>query len=187
MKSFGRMITAMVALGSAAAAQAATYVGTRVIGELTVSLNLVTDGTIGALSSANIVDFDVTLTHGIFGASSFSRSGGGILLYNFGLSATPTAITFNTDLPNVFLLRTPDYMAFYCIYGTSGACLDGQRNELAFHPVAGLQQLPVASGLVTLATVQSGTIPEPDSWALLIAGFGVVGAAARRRRAALQA
>jgi PEP-CTERM motif len=29
-----------------------------------------------------------------------------------------------------------------------------------------------------------GAVPEPSSWAMLIAGFGLVGAAARRRRAA---
>ena len=32
--------------------------------------------------------------------------------------------------------------------------------------------------------VRGATVPEPASWAMLIAGFGLVGAAARRRRAA---
>jgi hypothetical protein len=32
-----------------------------------------------------------------------------------------------------------------------------------------------------------GGVPEPASWAMLIAGFGLVGAAARRRRVALTA
>ena len=32
-----------------------------------------------------------------------------------------------------------------------------------------------------------GSVPEPASWAMLIAGFGLVGAAARRRRAAVAA
>jgi hypothetical protein len=34
---------------------------------------------------------------------------------------------------------------------------------------------------------QVAAVPEPASWAVLIAGFGVVGAAARRRRAATAA
>ncbi|WP_235890493.1 PEPxxWA-CTERM sorting domain-containing protein [Sandaracinobacter neustonicus] len=34
--------------------------------------------------------------------------------------------------------------------------------------------------------VDAGAVPEPASWALMIAGFGIVGAAARRRRAAAQ-
>jgi hypothetical protein len=33
--------------------------------------------------------------------------------------------------------------------------------------------------------VTTGAVPEPDSWALLIAGFGLVGAALRRRRLAM--
>ncbi len=37
----------------------------------------------------------------------------------------------------------------------------------------------------TLGSVQFGAIPEPASWAMLIIGFGIVGAAARRRRIAL--
>lgn len=34
--------------------------------------------------------------------------------------------------------------------------------------------------------VDTGAVPEPASWALLIAGFGLTGAAMRRRRAAMQ-
>ncbi len=33
--------------------------------------------------------------------------------------------------------------------------------------------------------VTAGAIPEPATWAMLIAGFGLVGLAARRRRATL--
>jgi len=31
----------------------------------------------------------------------------------------------------------------------------------------------------------AATIPEPSSWAMLIAGFGLIGAARRRRRTGL--
>lgn len=31
-------------------------------------------------------------------------------------------------------------------------------------------------------TIAAGAVPEPQSWAMLIAGFGMIGAAARRRR-----
>ncbi|GGE20595.1 hypothetical protein GCM10011529_29090 [Polymorphobacter glacialis] len=40
-------------------------------------------------------------------------------------------------------------------------------------------------GDITLGSV--GTVPEPQSWVMLIAGFGLVGAAARRRRTAATA
>lgn len=39
----------------------------------------------------------------------------------------------------------------------------------------------------TLESAQFGAIPEPGSWALLIAGFGLVGAAMRRRRISVTA
>ena len=42
---------------------------------------------------------------------------------------------------------------------------DGQQIDIAFRPAGGV-------------------IPEPATWALLITGFGLVGAAARRRRTA---
>lgn len=37
---------------------------------------------------------------------------------------------------------------------------------------------------VTLATANAGVIPEPGTWALMIAGFGLVGASMRRRKGA---
>jgi len=36
-------------------------------------------------------------------------------------------------------------------------------------------------------TNSGSVVPEPASWAMLIAGFGLVGAVARRRRAATAA
>lgn len=40
---------------------------------------------------------------------------------------------------------------------------------------------------VSYAGAVAGAVPEPASWALLVAGFGVVGAAGRRRRATVVA
>lgn len=39
-----------------------------------------------------------------------------------------------------------------------------------------------AAQAATLVVSQVGGVPEPSSWALMIGGFGIVGAAARRRR-----
>lgn len=44
------------------------------------------------------------------------------------------------------------------------------------------------AGLVTsFTTTAPGAVPEPAAWALMIAGFGLVGVAARRRRIAIAA
>ncbi len=36
---------------------------------------------------------------------------------------------------------------------------------------------------LTVTDVTAGAVPEPATWAMLIAGFGVIGGAMRRRRA----
>jgi hypothetical protein len=46
-----------------------------------------------------------------------------------------------------------------------------------------LQGLQVDGLIVININGATGAVPEPQSWAMLIAGFGLVGAAARRRRA----
>jgi hypothetical protein len=38
------------------------------------------------------------------------------------------------------------------------------------------------SGALTIVTADTGVVPEPATWAMMIAGFGLVGLAARRRR-----
>lgn len=59
--------------------------------------------------------------------------------------------------------------------GKSGVC------GMTYHdPDIFLDYLDGTAGEVVL--LASGTVPEPASWAMLIAGFGVVGAAMRRRR-----
>jgi hypothetical protein len=41
------------------------------------------------------------------------------------------------------------------------------------------------SGALSIQTADTGAVPEPATWAMMIAGFGLVGLAARRRRMAL--
>jgi hypothetical protein len=64
-----------------------------------------------------------------------------------------------------------------------------------FNPTnAGSFQVRFATGssdnvgpLLDNVLVTQGVIPEPASWAMLIAGFGLVGTAMRRRRTAVAA
>jgi len=45
--------------------------------------------------------------------------------------------------------------------------------------------LRVINGSKSIVDVTTGTVPEPASWMMLIAGFGLAGAAMRRRRIAV--
>jgi hypothetical protein len=53
--------------------------------------------------------------------------------------------------------------------------------------LTGLPLQSVGVGNIQLSVINLGAVPEPSSWAMLIAGFGLVGAAARRRRVAAAA
>jgi hypothetical protein len=71
----------------------------------------------------------------------------------------------------------------FCIFTFPPA--QGSR-FFGFKDVSGLQTLRITTGseFVDLSALRSnGAVPEPSAWAMLIAGFGLAGAALRRRRA----
>ncbi len=87
------------------------------------------------------------------------------------LSAINTAGLFNTTsnpAPSIALSFT----------GSSINILFGTRSSST--PIF---DLSTTGGQAVFAYNSAGVVPEPASWAMLIAGFGLVGAAARRRRA----
>lgn len=55
----------------------------------------------------------------------------------------------------------------------------GTQHTLSFDEISAT----LASPIIDNITITSAAIPEPSSWAMLLAGFGMVGFAARRRRA----
>jgi hypothetical protein len=79
--------------------------------------------------------------------------------------------------------------------GQLGIANGGAGNSLQINPSGGFgfpggvnERMSNAgyrlNGTLAAAPPVVGEVPEPASWAMLIAGFGLVGAAARRRRAA---
>lgn len=65
--------------------------------------------------------------------------------------------------------------ASFDIYGTNGAYRSAVDTSID----------SVTQQIGRLEPPATGAVPEPESWAMLIAGFGLVGAAMRRRRIAL--
>jgi hypothetical protein len=100
-----------------------------------------------------------------------------------GTGCTWTATTFNgfvlLDTYNV----APAFTSVTINGATSVAGFDASRITFDANTVfLNLQGLD-ANGLVVVdLNGGSGVVPEPASWAMLIAGFGLVGAAMRRRR-----
>jgi hypothetical protein len=63
--------------------------------------------------------------------------------------------------------------------------LYSHSNDLAtLEQIFGVNALGASQGAYTMADLyKAGAIPEPSSWALMIGGFGLLGAALRRRAA----
>ena len=96
--------------------------------------------------------------------------GSGTQLASFNLSLTPS--------------NCPGYGAAYCPFVPIGVLFSGTARSIVFGGVANF----VVFDDVTFGSGTPGPgVPEPAEWALLLAGFGMAGAALRHRRQALAA
>lgn len=140
-----------------------------------------TDGTIGVISQSNIVDWAFILTDN--GSNFFldGPSNSELLLTGTGMTATSTGLFFNFSAPGFALFQNPvigSSINFICF---AGSFCGGEANRISITvdtfgdgiPQQGTVQIGFAGG--------GGVIPEPATWALMIAGFGLVGSALRRR------
>jgi hypothetical protein len=89
---------------------------------------------------------------------------------NYGAFADQTVIRFSNGGNFIGLRAVTGTGTFYGFaYST-----DNILNSIGFENVA---------DTAITATTAAGAVPEPASWALMIAGFGLVGGAMRRRAA----
>ena len=177
MKSFSLVVTAIAAFASSAAQAVITYSGS-VIGtnSATASYTITTDGTLGTLSASNFVSYTLSI-------NGLNSSGTGTVSDGQGAaSATATALSFNFSLGGAQQLIFFDGQSYLCFTNARTNCLGAQSPAIAFGSFRnGVKAFALRSGVEVIAT--SGVVPEPASWAMLITGFGLTGAAMRRRKA----
>jgi hypothetical protein len=92
-------------------------------------------------------------------------------------SATPPTLLTGTDFPDVAAIWQPVPSFLFTFDVRQGTA--GNSTELRALPVARFNVSQLQFSVVELQA--PGGVPEPATWALLIAGFGLVGVAARRR------
>jgi hypothetical protein len=170
-------------LMAATAAEAVTYVGSRSIGTGSVNISITTDGSIGAIGAGNIVDYTIDLfnTDGSFTLTS-ANSG---MLITGGLSATATDLQFDFGANGLALFQAPGVgsgATFYCLQGVSNCYAPtGVPGEAVEATGDYVYPWVAQSGLQVIASATGNAVPEPATWAMMIGGFGLLGAAARRR------
>lgn len=67
----------------------------------------------------------------------------------------------------------------YCNWTASGVAFGGLAKSIDFGGTANF----VVYDNITFGSVNPGGVPEPAAWAMMLAGFGLVGGAMRRRQA----
>ena len=71
-----------------------------------------------------------------------------------------------------------DFMAGGVIYNL----YRNGSGDFAYHEFDGAIGRLIADRNISLTLVDGGSVPEPATWAMMVGGFGIVGAAMRRRK-----
>ena len=194
MAAILRTVALGLALGAATAAQAAapiTYLIHETQGDASVTGYIKTDGVLGQVGAADILDWSFLLSDG---SNTDPLSPLGKFTLNAGNS------THLSQQPDYYFYATATELQFNFSGTGSGVLFQtpgtGSNNIfLAYDAASGGSGWGYSSvnwwvgGYVAPAVAHSGTtpiavaVPEPSSWAMLGAGLGLLGWAARRRRA----
>ena len=136
-----------------------------------------------AAGTSNFGAFGPSLTHCIVfstlswtgGTFSFAFAAGDAFWGSTSGQLVPSAV------PNVL-----DNLATYVVTGGSGRFLGASGSLSATGTLDRNYARPLNQSYLT-GTLNLPAVPEPATWAMMIGGFGMVGAAARRRAAAVAA
>jgi hypothetical protein len=183
---------ALAATMLAAPAAAVTMNGTVAISLVGVESDTASIGagstlttTLGAITGSSTGDFTGLGVQALL-PSTFLATNGSVFSFTSGwgdFTGTVSNVTATGPASNrvlsAFALGTFSPLGIYSGFDQGPASLTfsfTQNNENG-----------AIQGGFTLSTPPNGVIPEPASWAMLIAGFGLTGAAMRRRRSTVAA
>lgn len=186
MNTWAYVTAGAIALSSALPATAAVFVAEREVGQSDIYLSITTDGTLGVLTASNIIDYEIS-GFSINGNFIFTPGNSDVQVEGTAFSATTTDLLFDFEQSSslsFFLIQSHFPIIrgpYYCLNNTD--CTSPNDIEV-FSPGPGdlpfFRDLETRAGVLVVAS--AAAVPEPATWAMMIAGFGAVGAAMRRRR-----
>jgi hypothetical protein len=174
-------VVAVSALSAANPALATVYVVNTTIGGASVAGTITTDNTIGVIRQSNVSDFSLTFD-GSAGPITVNKATGTTIVVGPALVASATEMTFDySSSASGLIFGTNDFSAFLCSVSADISCTGGDRGvtQIVYNNAAFVQPL---TGVQPFATVTTAAVPEPATWGMMIAGFGVMGAALRTSR-----
>lgn len=178
------------------------------------NVDVVATGTYGISCNGNCVDLDGTTGPGTLTSNSIAFAAGDVLTISFDLSGSQRSRANDVFQFTANFAAPTDFTDAACLSGFV-SCGSGDfygQTTLGLYQIdlAGgspwttyaLSFTPTQSGSLQLyfgttsadnigplidnvLVTQSGAVPEPATWAMFIAGFGLIGAGLRRRRAAI--
>lgn len=190
-------MAAVAALLCSGSAQATVYVVDMAVGGVAVKGSITTDGTIGRIDAGNIVSYTFNFKlprSGFYDAVNVSFTGTSDWITQNGdiwLTATATDLNYvpqpvsSGRNPIGFVFDDPNQVASFCIQGRN--CYSSSTRPGFYIYRANQASAPAYSTTFTGTrslgrAVTVPAVPEPATWAMMLAGFGVVGYAMRARR-----
>lgn len=183
------IVTAAAAMLSGAATAAnITYTSSRTVGDGSVDVSITTDGTIGTISDANIVDWAIIVHRNGFDADLIPGFSGHEVV-GTGLTASATELLFDFSSSAALLFQAPFVGAgggFWCIQGPI-PCFDSAGPGEGLSTYSSSDFTRVARSGVQVIAVAESVAPVASPAGLSLLGLGAAALTVARRRSSPRA